>query len=85
MKTILNGLNLQMSRYLMEFDCVFTARISEDFDILVNFDDKAEYGRAVELMDLAKRAGAAGWVTKPFSSHQLDSVIATVLASPEAE
>jgi DNA-binding response OmpR family regulator len=34
---------------------------------------------------LAKRAGAAGWVTKPFSSHQLDSVIATVLASPEAE
>lgn len=26
--------------------------------VFVNFDDKAEYGRAVELMDLAKRAGA---------------------------
>ena len=34
---------------------------------------------------LAKRAGAAGWVTKPFSSHQLDSVIDMVLAAPEAE
>jgi DNA-binding response OmpR family regulator len=34
---------------------------------------------------LAKRAGAAGWVTKPFTSHQLGTVVDTVLHPSEAE
>lgn len=37
---------------------------------------------------LAKRAGAAAWLTKPFTSHEMQNAVATALASrlaPRAE
>lgn len=33
---------------------------------------------------LARRAGASAWVTKPFTSHEFGSAVATATASPEA-